>query len=179
MIMQSRERILKDALYSNSVFIYRPLIITTTRYHSHDFVEMFYVVKGNGTHNINGKEYDISPGDIFLINYDTKHQITVQNGPILLYNCIFTPSYFNNMLKESRNFFDITNHFLISDLYANFSTDYIFASARGGESHHILNIYERMLHEIHTKQLGYRDIIRGYLIELLVIICRLNLNGDS
>ena len=97
--MQSREEILKEALRSNSAYIYRPCITTTTAYHSHDFVEMFYVVKGSGTHNINGKEYDISPGDIFLINYDTKHQITPQNGHLFLYNCIFTPSFFNQVLN--------------------------------------------------------------------------------
>ena len=148
--MQSREEILKEALRSNSAYIYHSRITTPTAYHSHDFVEMFYVVKGSGTHNINGKEYDLSPGDIFLINYDTKHQIKAKNGPLLLYNCIFTPSLFNQMLNGSRNFFDITDHFLISDLYANFSTDYISASALGSERNHILNIYERLIHEVNT-----------------------------
>ena len=177
--MQPWEKLVEDTLNSGSAFIGRHLVTTKTTYHSHNFVEIAYVAKGNGTHNINGVEHDVSEGDIFLINYDIKHEFITKNEPLLLYNCIFTPSYFDLALKESRNFFDITDHFLLNNLYANFPTDYIFTSAHGGENHHILNINERMFQEFTMKQLGYRDIIRGYIIEFLVIICRLKLNVAS
>lgn len=168
-----------NVLNSDSAFVSHHLITAGMSYHSHDFVEIAYVAKGTGIHLVNEKKYNVSEGDIFLINYDTKHAFATQNGSLLLYNCMFTPAYFDNMLNGSRNFFDITNHFLIGDLYVNFPTDHIFASARGGEAQHILNIYERLFQEFNTKQLGYRDIMRGYIIELLVIICRLNLNVNS
>ena len=177
--MRPWEKLLEDTLNSDSAFISRHLLKTQNGYHSHDFVELIYIAKGTGTHNVNGKVYDVSEGDIFLINYDTKHSLTAKSDSLLLYNCIFTPSYFDHTLNGSRNFFDITDRFLIGDLYANFSTDYIFVSARGSEANHVQNIYERLFHEFNTKQLGYRDIMRGYIIELLVIICRLNLNVDS
>ncbi len=61
----------------------------------------------------------------------------------------------------------------------NNHSDYIFTTARGSEINHILNIYERMLQEFTEKQIGYRDIMRGYVIELLVIIYRLKLSVDS
>ena len=166
-------------LNTDSAFVNRHEITTGMIYHSHDFVEIAYVAKGNGTHVVNEKKYNVSEGDIFLINYDTKHAFTTKEEPLILYNCIFTPSYFDPMLNKSHNFFDITKHFLIGDLYANFPTDCIFASARGGEAQHIQNIYDRLFYEFDKKQLGYRDIMRGYIIELLVIICRLNLNVDS
>ena len=168
-----------NVLNTDSAYVNHHLITAGMVYHSHDFVEIAYVAKGTGIHYVNGKVYDVSEGDIFLINYDTKHAFAAQNGELLLYNCIFTPSYFDHALNGSRNFFDITDRFLIGDLYANFSTDYIYASARGSEANHVQNIYERLFHEFNTKQLGYRDIMRGYIIELLVIICRLNLNVDS
>ena len=168
-----------NVLNSDSAFVSHHLITAGMNYHSHDFVEIVYVAKGTGIHLVNEKKYNVSEGDIFLINYDTKHAFAAQNGSLLLYNCMFTPSYFDHTLNGSRNFFDITDRFLIGDLYANFSTDYIFVSARGSEANHVQNIYERLFHEFNTKQLGYRDIMRGYIIELLVIICRLNLNVDS
>ena len=168
-----------NVLNSDSAFVSHHLITAGMSYHSHDFVEIVYVAKGTGIHLVNEKKYNVSEGDIFLINYDTKHAFAAQNGSLLLYNCVFTPSYFDHTLNGSRNFFDITDRFLIGDLYANFSTDYIFVSARGSEANHVQNIYERLFHEFNTKQLGYRDIMRGYIIELLVIICRLNLNVDS
>ena len=176
--MSQWENIL-SVLSSDSAFVNQHSLTAGMVYHSHDFVEVAYVAKGTGIHLVNGKKYNVSEGDIFLINYDTKHAFAAQNGRLLLYNCIFTPSYFDNMLNGSRNFFDITDHFLIGDLYVNSPTDHIFASARGGEAQHILNIYERLFQEFNAKQLGYRDIMRGYIIELLVIICRLNLNVNS
>ena len=168
-----------SALQSGSAYINRCTVDSNTTYHSHDFVEIAYVAEGTGDHVVNGVVYHISKGDIFLINYDIRHEFVVTDEPLVVYNCIFTPAYFNEALSESRNFFDVSDHFLFSNLYTNLPTEYIFVSAHGSENNHILNIYERMLHEFTEKQIGYRDIMRGYVIELLVIICRLKLNVGS
>jgi len=170
---------IETILKSGSAYLNRCLVRTKDNYHSHNFVEIAYVAEGAGTHIINGIEHETSKGDIFLINYDISHGFVSGEEPLLIYNCIFTPAYFNAALDESRNFFDITDHFLLSNIYTNFPTDYIFVTAHGGESHHVLNIYERMFREFKEKKIGYRDIIRGYVIELLVIICRLKLDIDS
>jgi AraC-like DNA-binding protein/mannose-6-phosphate isomerase-like protein (cupin superfamily) len=170
---------IETILKSGSAYINRSLVRSKTDYHSHNFVEIAYVAEGQGTHIVNGIEHKTSKGDIVLINYDIPHEFISEGEPLLIYNCIFTPAYFNDALGESRNFFDITDRFLLTNLYTNLPTDYIFASASGTESIHILNIYERMLREFTAKQIGYRDIMRGYVIELLVIICRLKLNVDS
>ncbi len=169
---------LEIALNNGSAYINR-YVTKRTGYHSHDFVEIAYVADGTGTHVINGTTYKTSKGDIFLINYDVPHEFIAGETPILIYNCIFTPDYFDSALKESRNFFDITDHFLLSDIYTDMPKNYIFVTANGSENNHILNIYERLLQEFNEKQIGYRDIMRGYVIELLVIICRLKLCVNS
>jgi len=170
---------IETILQTGSAYINRCTINSKTSYHSHNFVEIAYVAEGVGMHTVNGIDYQIAKGDIFLINYDIPHEFETKGSPLLIYNCIFTPSYFNSALSESRNFFDITDHFLLNNLYTNLSTDYIFVNASGGENNHVLNIYERMLQEFNTKKIGYRDIMRAYVIELLVIICRLKLSVDS
>ncbi len=170
---------IETILCSGSAYINRSLVKSKTDYHSHNFVEIAYVAEGTGFHIVNGIEHETSKGDIFLINYDIPHEFVSTGEPLLIYNCIFTPAYFNDALSESRNFFDITDRFLLTNLYTNLPTDYIFATASGSENNHILNIYERMLQEFTAKQIGYRDIMRGYVIELLVIICRLNLSVGS
>jgi len=166
-------------LHRNCAYINRCDLHSETDYHAHNFVEIAYVAEGKGIHNIGGIEHQTAKGDIWLINYDVVHQFIPRNGPLLIYNCIFTPAYFNAALGESRNFFDITDHYLLNNLYASFPTDYICATASPLENNHIFNIYERMLQEFTEQQIGYRDIIRGYIIELLVIICRLKLQVDS
>jgi len=170
---------IEKILSTGSAYINRCEVQTEISDHAHNFVEIAYVADGEGIHIVNGKTYTISQGDIFLINYDIPHKIIPANAQLLIYNCIFTPAYFNSALNESRNFFDITDHFLLNNLYTNLPTDYIFVTARGSENRHIFNIYERMLREFTDKNIGYRDIMRGYVIELLVIICRLKLCVNS
>jgi len=170
---------IETVLKSGSAYINRSLVESKTVYHSHNFVEIAYVAEGTGIHVVNGIEHKTSKGDIVLINYDVPHEFVSKGSPLLIYNCIFTPAYFNDALGDSRNFFDITNYFLLTNLYKNLPTDYIFTTASGSESNRVLNIYERLLQEFTAKQIGYRDIMRGYVIELLVIICRLKLSVDS
>jgi len=170
---------IETILGSGSAYINRCLVKSKTTYHSHNFVEIAYVAEGTGIHVVNGIEHKTSEGDIVLINYDIPHEFISEGEPLLIYNCIFTPAYFNSTLSESRNFFDVADHFLINNLYTNLPTDYIFTKANGSEKNHILNVYERMLREFTEKQIGYRDIMRGYVLELLVIICRLKLSVDS
>jgi len=170
---------IESILKNEYAYINCCVVNSTTTYHSHNFVEIAYVAEGEGTHKVNGVNYHASKGDLFLINYDIPHEFIPESRSMTVYNCIFTPAYFNSTLRESRNFFDITDHFLLTNLYTNLPNDYIFVRAIGSENNHILSIYNRMLQEFTAKQIGYRDIIRGYVIELMVIICRLKLSINS
>ena len=170
---------IEEALLSGSAYVNRCVVHDKTTYHTHDFVEIAYVASGTGLHTVNGMSHKTFAGDVFLINYDIPHEFVTTGEPLTVYNCIFTPAYFNATLNKSRDFFDITDHFLLSNLYSNLPTDYLYASSSGNENQHIFNIYNRLLQEFTAKQIGYRDIMRGYIIELLVIICRLKLSVDS
>ena len=169
------EKILK----THSAFVNCVKVRSQTSYHNHNYVEIAYVAEGEGVHVVSGKEYSIKKGALFLINYDVEHQFIAKEGGLVVYNCIFAPSYFNEALDKSRNFFDITEHFFINNLYSNQAHDYIFVSASGGDYNRVLGIYERLLGEYAAKQLGYRDIMRGYIIELLVLICRMKMDINS
>ncbi|MBE5893764.1 MAG: helix-turn-helix domain-containing protein [Lachnospiraceae bacterium] len=172
-------KIIVEALSKGSAFINRCIVNVATSYHSHNFVEIAYVAEGNGTHNINGNELPIKKGNITLINYDVPHKFVPEGGSLIIYNCIFTPAFFDEMLSGSRNFFDINNHFLLGNFYTSDFTSHINAEAGSSENAHILNIFERMLQEYERKQIGYKEIMRGYLIELLVIIFRLQMQTDE
>lgn len=164
-----------EALSKGSAYINRCVVDIATSYHSHNFVEIAYVADGEGTHNINGTQLPIKKGNITLINYDIPHKFIPSNGPLVIYNCIFTPAFFDEMLSGSRNFFDVSNHFLLGNFYTSDFASHINAMAGSSENAHILNIFERMLQEYERKQIGYKEIMRGYLIELLVIIFRLQM----
>ena len=43
-------------------------------YHSHDFLEIAFIMSGSGKYRIEGKFYDVREGDLLLINPHTLHQ---------------------------------------------------------------------------------------------------------
>lgn len=166
------EMVRQEMMYINCIQV-TPEMRTT--YHIHSFVEIVYVAEGRGIHHIGDEVFHVEKGDLALINYDVPHQVSAAEGPLLVYNFLFTPDYLDTSLKASRNFFDMSQHFLLGNFYQGGFERYIHVRADGGENVHIRNIYDRLLWEYEKKQIGHREIMRGYLIELLITIFRLSM----
>lgn len=167
------QQVEREMLYINRIVV-QPTDQTT--YHSHSFVEIVYIAEGTGIHRIGNQVFHAKKGDIALINYDVPHQVSAIDETLIVYNFLFTPNYLDAALKNSRNFFDISQNFLLGNFYQSDFDRYIYVSVSGNENVHILNIYDRLLQEYERKQIGYREIMRGYLIELLITIFRLNMH---
>jgi len=176
-IMMSPE--IKEALSKGSAYINRCLVKEKTSFHSHNFVEIAYVAEGSGIHTIEDHSYRVEKGHITLINYDIPHEFDPTEQEMVIYNCIFTPSYFDAVLTGSRNFFDVTNHFLLGNFYHDDFEKFIDVHAGSSDNGHIRNLFDRMLKEYTRKQIGYKEIMRGYLIELLIIMFRLQLQTET
>ncbi len=46
-----------------------------TLYHCHDYLELHFVMSGGGTYRIDGRLYQVSEGDIVILNPGTMHQL--------------------------------------------------------------------------------------------------------
>lgn len=51
------------------------------KYHSHDHLELAFMMSGNGQYRINDKVYDVKEGDLLIINPGTGHQGMVNELP--------------------------------------------------------------------------------------------------
>ena len=57
---------------------------------THDFYELMIVGKGTATHRLNGKEYSLLPGDVYLMRPGDVHEILVEpSGAIAEVNVLF------------------------------------------------------------------------------------------
>ena len=74
--------------------------------HTHEYVEFAYMLKGKCTHIIDGKEYEVSPGDMVVINYDQTHEIR-GNMEVRFINVWIKPHYINKNLKNHENVFSL------------------------------------------------------------------------
>lgn len=144
--------------------------------HSHDFLEIAYVASGRGVHRIGDTEYAVSQGDLFIINYNILHEFRslkdLTESRLIVYNCVFNPDFLDYSLINCKDFSDITHHFLFSSLFPEEGENKSDIRLHGGDSRGIEDLYEKMLREYHLKENGYIEILRAYLIELLITIFR-------
>jgi AraC-like DNA-binding protein/uncharacterized cupin superfamily protein len=63
-----------------------------SRYHSHEFIEVAYCAGGKGVQIIEGQEYQIRAGDVFIFNAGVYHKIFKKGEGLVLINAMFVPS---------------------------------------------------------------------------------------
>jgi len=161
-------------LASKSVSNYKISVRTTETshlmdYHEHDFLELAYVMEGKAEHFVNGASYTISKGDYFIIDYGVQHKYRKLEGIKIfrIMNCLFSPQLIDETLKNCRRFEDVSNHYLINFNMRNLEinpTKFMYHDDDG----QILKILKRMLKEYDEQDMGYQEILRGQLIELLI-----------
>lgn len=145
-------------------------------FHRHDFIEIAYVSTGRGTHIIGNDKYDVSKGDLCIINYDIPH-VFIQNpedkqGDFTVYNCVFKPEFIDYSLINSNDFKSITASLLFNTFFIE-DTPAIALKLTGMNQTEIEEIYMKMYMEYTTKPKGYINILRSCLIEMLTKIFRL------
>ncbi|MGE5582843.1 MAG: AraC family transcriptional regulator [Bacillota bacterium] len=146
------------------------------RIHKHDFIEIAYVIQGKGVHQVGDYSYEVARGDLIVINYDVPHSFfplpNSHESPIL-YNCVFRPEFLDTSLFSGKSFQDITSSFLLESLFPEDFSPGPDLRLHGTEFQEIGELFNKMYQEYKLMKKGYSDIIRAYLIELIVKIFRL------
>lgn len=162
----------KEPFYINRV---REMTRDTCIYHSHDFVEICYVCAGKGYHLVDGKEYEVFKGDMFIINYDMTHTFFREKpqDELITYNIVFRPSFFDNILSgiEDLDFTTLPSSFLFDDLTPSYNGHENLRLTLG-EQKEFDGLLDNMYIEFTNKTNGYMSIIRAYMIELIIKIVR-------
>lgn len=141
--------------------------------HTHTFIELAYVVKGKAKHHMLGKDTVIGAGDYFIVDFSTKHAYDqIGEEPLQIINCIFMPEFVDNTLKGCKNFNVIMENYLI---HRSDGTIYIDPSNRifHDENGEIFDRLNNLAKEHSTKKIGYLEIMRCELINILISTVRI------
>ncbi|NLG53704.1 MAG: AraC family transcriptional regulator [Clostridiales bacterium] len=125
--------------------------------HTHEFIEIEYVLSGSGVQIVNGVEYKVCKGDMLFFNIGDKHSYYPTDKMEIL-NCIFYPSLID------KEIFDIAGE--DSDKFPPLIT------FSGNEVLEIERLITAMRNEYDAKESGYLVVLKGYLDILLVKILR-------
>lgn len=143
--------------------------------HKHDFIEIAYVISGSGVHIVGENRYETSRGDLFVINSDMPHGFFPKEGgvgPPVVYNCVFMPQFLDLSLFSANHFTDVLSSFLFKSLFPDDFTPQPDLRLGGAEFSEIGDLFEKMYSEYKQMNMGYVDILRAYLIELIIKIFR-------
>lgn len=69
-----------DKFYMDGSFFARRNAAHKSHAHTHDFIEIVYVIKGKSTHTVNGKQYPLGAGEMLLMNYHCTHSFESVTG---------------------------------------------------------------------------------------------------
>lgn len=166
----------------NSIFINYVDELVMPHLHVHDFIEISYVASGTGIHILGDKEYRVSKGDLFLINYNIPHEFRsfpAPAAPVMVYNCVFKPDFIDVNLIDYTEFTDVIQYLSYRSIFSLETDTAEDIRILGGENSNLEAIYQKMLEEYNRMEEGYLELLRVYLIELLIKIFRLLKNSDT
>lgn len=145
--------------------------------HQHKYIEMVYIISGKATHKIREKTYTAVRGDLFIINKDTPHVFYCDpdsKEPFIAYDLMFTPEFFDESIPGYGALEDLASSFVLYSLFGDDQEVYPYLSVSGSSYTMFGELFHKIYMEHRGKEKGYIEIIRAYLLQLIVSIFRIN-----
>ncbi len=141
-----------------------------TNLHDHDCFELAYVVKGSAIQNLNGTTAEVSQGAYFIIDHGSSHNYK-NCKQLKLINCLFMPEVVDASLGNCISFDELMRISMIR-YYKNYPDWTPVNNIFYDEDKKVLHLLEEMMDEYNRKEVGYQEIFRGKLIEILLLTMR-------
>lgn len=145
--------------------------------HKHEFIEMVYIVSGTANHRIGDEVYPVHRGDLFIINMDTAHAFYCDSPSaesFVAYDLLFTPEFFDQTLTGSNALEALNRSFMFYSLFHGQEEFHPYFSVSGSSYHMFGELFNRIYMEHRGQEKGYLEIIRAYLLQLIITIFRMD-----
>ena len=140
--------------------------------HDHSFLELTYIQNGTAEHTLDGQTTLLHPGDYLIVDYGSRHSYRgVGVGGYDNLDCLFLPELLDPILKGTKSLRTLLEHYLLhfnmQALVQN-PAHMVFHDSDG----RILALLEQIRTEEERGEAGYTELVRCYLIEILVLTMR-------
>jgi AraC-like DNA-binding protein/mannose-6-phosphate isomerase-like protein (cupin superfamily) len=144
--------------------------------HNHHFFELVYITGGSVIHTLNDVSNTLSAGDYFIVDYGSVHSYTASKN-LTLINCLFMPEIIDDTLKGCSSF-EVLMHGCLLRYYKLYLGRTPANRVFHDEDGRVLLLLNGIMKEYQEKQVGYTEIFRCRLLEILIITMR-NIIGDN
>ncbi len=143
--------------------------------HKHEYIEIVYVISGSAIHEAGEETSVAKKGDLFIINCGVTHAFYVDknnNEPFCAYDLMFSPDFFDVELINGNDFSSLGSSFLFYSMFPEDRSGIADLHLSGTGYNDFGAIFNKIYLEYHGMEMGYTNIIRAYVIELLIKMFR-------
>ena len=140
--------------------------------HDHEFLELTYIRRGTVRHTLDGQTTVLVPGDYLIVDYGSRHSYysTEPDGYENM-DCLFLPELLDPILKGTKSLHMLLEHYLLhfnmQALVQN-PAHMVFHDTTG----RIDELLRLMEDEDRKREAGYTELMRCYLVEILLLTMR-------
>lgn len=140
--------------------------------HSHEYIELAYVLEGDGVTTINGKDEPLKKGDFYIIDYNSAHSYNSETMDFRIINCLFSPQIIDSTFTDNMSFNDAmaSYFFKVSGRHINSpAADRLYYDQTG----EIRMLFENMLNEYTIGEAGNHELMRYYIRTIIIKMARM------
>lgn len=174
----------KETFYKSIPYkIYSKSISSVIGEHTHDYMQIWYVLSGSCEHIINNSSISLTSGDIFVLPPFVNHQFNVidENG-FKFIGCEFLTSFINENMTGYGKWAPLFDFTYIEPFLVSNESVRPRLHLSGKVQTKVEELMESMLHEYENEEKYYEINIKADLLKLLAIIAReydKNVDGDN
>ena len=139
--------------------------------HTHEFLELVYILKGSGIHGIDGVEYRVRRGALLLINYKQVHSFRTEEE-MEFYDILLDPQWISERLIEPENAFELLTLSAFSEFQREVEEGHPLMLFAGEERARLEQLLAEMAAEGTAKKKGYETILKAQTNILLTLLFR-------
>ncbi len=141
--------------------------------HGHaDFSELVIILGGSATHVVNGEEYSLQKGDVFIINDNTMHGYKHTNN-FRICNIMFQPSFFLSSQNDLKGLPGFQALFVLEPVLTNQTRLQKHLSLSDNTFEDINQIIVQLHQEHSTRTRGYQTMITSLFLQMVTKLSRL------
>lgn len=162
----------EDLFFSSEldIAIYQHIRYLPVYWHSHNFLEIIYVMEGNCTHYIAQQELPLQKGDICIIAPNTKHGLSAFSEESIIFNILIRTSTFEQAFFGTLSGDDVLAEFFTRILYHTNPHPYLFF--RTDEDSDILHIIRQAYQEFHHNNQYKKQMLNNIITTLFILLLR-------
>lgn len=143
--------------------------------HTHDFVELVYVLEGSAQHEMAGLTYILHPGDVFVIEPNVYHSFRgASHVDCVVYNVLFERRLLDHELHALREIPAFLDFFYLAPFLrkTGFAAFHPYFKISRHQRPQFEQHLDTLLYESTIKETGYQLIVKTRLIECMVHLSR-------